>query len=228
MVWSKNDDNCDSHPKVARLSHISYRLWVMGRNYSCLHLTDGHLDQAALQLLRGMARVSDDEMRASVVELLHVPMNYKVGLWEKNGDGYEVHDFLEFNPSRAKVLLERKRKQEAGRKGGRKSAESKRLIAGAVVGASDVLAEGGNTRPDPPPTEVGGGEGAWPEGAAPSIEERLRAIGFSDDGQVASFLSEDPGPLVAALQAAESAEHDKLKAFWAVLRSPPSQRGIAG
>jgi hypothetical protein len=40
-----------------------------------------------------------------------------VGLWHEIPGGYEVHDFLDYNPSRAEVLARREATKEAGKRG---------------------------------------------------------------------------------------------------------------
>jgi hypothetical protein len=48
------------------------------------------------------------------------------GLWYEVDGGYAIHDYLTYQPSKADVLAERKQKSEAGRLGGKKSAEARR------------------------------------------------------------------------------------------------------
>jgi hypothetical protein len=48
-----------------------------------------------------------------------------VGLWERAGDDFLIHDFLLYQPSRAKVLEQRDIKAFAGRLGGKRAAKQR-------------------------------------------------------------------------------------------------------
>ena len=96
MPWAKIDDDAPTHPKfVAAGSVAAFGFWVAGNCYCNKRLTDGFITTAALTLLspvvrRGEARRLADRLVAA-------------GLWATVEDGYQVHDFLEYNPSAARV-----------------------------------------------------------------------------------------------------------------------------
>ncbi|KKL89691.1 hypothetical protein LCGC14_1912240, partial [marine sediment metagenome] len=42
----------------------------------------------------------------------------EVGLWERNGTGYAIHDYLDYNPSKKELEARREIKRRAGQAGG--------------------------------------------------------------------------------------------------------------
>lgn len=100
MPWVKLDDSTDSHRKVRRAGNEAFGVWTRSLCYSAGALTDGHVDPEWLEERAGR--------RASKIsELLVVS-----GLWEPNDDGWLIHDYLDFNPSRASVIAKRKADSE--------------------------------------------------------------------------------------------------------------------
>jgi hypothetical protein len=111
-MWARLDDELLDHQKIFAAGDL-----VGGRNGSvialgfyaqCLmwanrHLSDGHLP---LGVIKGFRHGSKP---LSIADAL-----VKAGLLEKNGSGFIIHDFKEFNPSAAKV--KEKRRQDKLRK----------------------------------------------------------------------------------------------------------------
>lgn len=87
MAWVRIDDGAMTHPKIVGLSDKAFRLWVWGLSYSQRHLTDGAISVVAIP-----ARVA-----RATADLV------KVNLWESRPSGYQVHDYLDWNDSRALV-----------------------------------------------------------------------------------------------------------------------------
>jgi len=106
MTYATFDDNFADHPKVAGLSDPAFRLHVAGICYAARHLTDGVLP--ADEVPRLVRRFK----RTAVTELV------KAGMWcDANGDGtYRIHDYLDWNLSRAQVLERRERARKNARK----------------------------------------------------------------------------------------------------------------
>ncbi len=104
MPWLKIDDVFTEHPKVLSLSDAAFRVHVHALCYCVRLKTDGVVTQAALRSLRGTPSLAKQLVDASC--------------WELHDEGWLVHDFLEYNPSREQLEAERERKQEAGRRGG--------------------------------------------------------------------------------------------------------------
>jgi len=117
MSWVKLDDHFADHPKLQGMG-LSYPLagwlYISSLCYAAKHLTDGFIPEVAVLQLATWdgigymgGGVSTDELADSLVA---------AGLWEKAVNGYRIHDYLHYNPSREAVLENResstKRAQE--------------------------------------------------------------------------------------------------------------------
>jgi hypothetical protein len=107
MTWVKLDDTLHGHPKALEAGLEAMGLWTLTLSHCGAYLTDGHVKRAAALRITGNAQALD--RLAAVLA--------RVRLWElhPSGDGWQVHDYLAFNPSREQVLAEREKKQKAGR-----------------------------------------------------------------------------------------------------------------
>lgn len=95
MPWAKLDDSLDGHPKARRAGLEALGLWTRSLSHAAGYLTDGHIDAGWLEE-RGGRRA------AKLGELLVVS-----GLWEAADDGFLIHDYLVYNPSREEVEIKR-------------------------------------------------------------------------------------------------------------------------
>jgi hypothetical protein len=109
LPWTKLDEGFHSHSKVA---DIEPELMLAAIGLHCLalswcgeQLTDGVLPKGQPARLAG----------GSVVLLIDELI--RVGLWERRGTGYQIHDYLSFNPSREQWEAEQQQKSEAGKRG---------------------------------------------------------------------------------------------------------------
>lgn len=100
MTWTKLDDHFLDHPKILAAGERAELLHIHGLIYANKHLTDGFVPDSALKLLL------HNPQRGPVDRLV------ELGIWEVADGGYLIHDFLDWNPSRDKVLTERKRNAE--------------------------------------------------------------------------------------------------------------------
>jgi hypothetical protein len=109
MTWANIDDGFPRHPKIFPLSDPAFRLHVSGICHASAYRTDGNVPDDILNTLVPRYRQKTLEELA------------RHGLWLPGPDGWQIHDFLEWNRSRAEIEAdkERKRKQrsEAGRRG---------------------------------------------------------------------------------------------------------------
>ena len=142
MAWFKVDDRLWSHPKFIAVGNAAAGLWLRAGSYSAFYGSDGGVPMAALGLLGG--RVRDAER---LVE---------VGLWDRTDDGYQFHDWREFQPTAAEVQAKRAARQEAGRLGGIRSGEARREASaeanGEALASPDASSNGeANTNPVPVP-----------------------------------------------------------------------------
>ena len=118
MSWAKLDDRFDDNRKVKRVwltCPQALGLHVMALTYCTRHHTDGLVDREYVTEKAPSAR-QRDRMTAALVD---------AGLWDEHADGWTIHDFLDFNPSRADI--EEKRRADADRKArGRATQSAKR------------------------------------------------------------------------------------------------------
>lgn len=115
MTWVRLDDQFPIHRKVGALSDPAFRLHVEALCWCARHLTDGVVsrdDLSTVSRIRGAERY--------VAELV------RRGCWSETDEGWLIHDYLEYQQSRSKVLQTREQRQKAGRAGGKRSGESRR------------------------------------------------------------------------------------------------------
>jgi hypothetical protein len=94
MPWVRIEEKALTHPKILRLSDGAFRFWVAGLAHCQQHLTDGAIPSAMMRTLVAMTG-------RRVKELVDA------GLWLEIDGGYQVHDYLQHNESRAVVLAKR-------------------------------------------------------------------------------------------------------------------------
>jgi len=97
------DDNFPHHPKVSGLTDKAFRLWVTTIAFCARNLTDGHVSHAEM---RGLA-AGLGCTKKQVVTLI------EQDLLRTTPHGYELHDYLYWNPPRETVL--RRREQAKNR-----------------------------------------------------------------------------------------------------------------
>lgn len=117
MAYAQIEVGALRHPKVLTLSDAAFRLWVAGLAYCQEHLTDGRLPAACLVALgvKATPKLVDELVVAA--------------LWERTEHDYHVHDYLDWNRSRALV--------EKDRAHARTRAAAARERAGARAGARE-------------------------------------------------------------------------------------------
>lgn len=104
MPWVKFDDQYADHPKLDDVSDAAFRLHVTATCFASRYLTDGYIK---LSTLPKLCRHEDPEAIAN--ELV------AAGLFDLAPGGYQVHDYLDYNPSKAEVeartALQRRRSE---------------------------------------------------------------------------------------------------------------------
>lgn len=140
MTWVRLDDGFYRNRKARLAGKDGRALFLASCCYSAAALTDGHIAKVDLPVL-----CADAEVKPAVAKRL-----VEVGLWHEVDDGWQIHGFLELNPSKEKVeadraaAAERTRKWRDGR--GDASRNRPRDASGAINSPS---------HPDPPPKGVG-------------------------------------------------------------------------
>ena len=137
MPWVKVDDRFDEHPKHAAVGPVGWGVWLAGLAYCNRNLTDGFIPWSVAESIGGQWRVREPvederelENGSREVQYRHriwtidigsgfhgerittdwvITQLVRVGLWEEVEDGYRVHDYQEYQPSRVEVLEERRK-----------------------------------------------------------------------------------------------------------------------
>jgi hypothetical protein len=138
MSWLKLDDGFADHPKVDPLTDAAFRLHVAAMCFCARNLTDGFIP------LDRPGRMVPRYRRQSAVEL------EKAGLWLRVDGGWQVNDYLAYNPSKAEAKQQRQARQEAGRRGGRRSGQAKAQANASAVASANGQARGLNPVPSRP------------------------------------------------------------------------------
>ena len=149
MPWARFDERFPTHRKVRRLSDAAFRLHVSAICWGCEYLTNGHISPADIKDITELRKV--EHVATELVESgrWHLPGHNCPSLhcWDIS-DGWLIHNFLEFNPSKQEV--EQKRRADAERKRKGRTSESRRSPGGV---RTDTLGSPGGVRPyRPDPT----------------------------------------------------------------------------
>jgi len=127
MTWVKIDDGFARHPKVVAGGPLAMAMQVAALCYCNRELTDGFVPRPVARTLLDWEIDREDGRRYTVAvscgmagDDLHnnwvIDLLVEVGMWSEVPGGYRIHDYLEYNPSRADVEgkratdLERKRR----------------------------------------------------------------------------------------------------------------------
>lgn len=101
MSWAKLDDGMWSHPKFLEISNGATGVWAKALSWSAQQLRNGAIPRT----LQALLRATDSE----IAELVGA------GLWDQTEAGWQIHDYLVFNPSRESVLADRGKGKERAR-----------------------------------------------------------------------------------------------------------------
>ncbi len=127
MAWIRLDDQIAHHPKVLKVG-LSAWLYVACIAFSQRFLTDGFVPDDAIKTLCGGVDKP----------VLHMRKLVTAGLLEKCSNGYQVHDYLDFNESAAAVKERRehdRRRKTSERNPNGIQPESERNPAGVLARA---------------------------------------------------------------------------------------------
>lgn len=92
MTWAKLCDVILDHPKCIDAGEDATNLFIRSIVWCSKHLTDGRVPRGALRV---MTSRDDAEHLATLL--------VGAGLWEERDGAWWVHDFLDYNPSRAEA-----------------------------------------------------------------------------------------------------------------------------
>jgi hypothetical protein len=172
VTWVRIDDHFDEHPKLAAVGPIGWGVWLAGLAYSNRNLTDGFIPYSVAEGIGGNWQVripvENDEDREQVWDIargsgMHgedmdtswvIDLLLLNGLWERCAGGYRVHDYDDYQPTKAEVMAMRQQKAAAGRAGGLAARRQARAKADAQppAEASAATPAEAESKPIPIPT----------------------------------------------------------------------------
>lgn len=169
MGWAKFDDQFTDHPKVVAAGPMAELLAMRAVIHCARYETDGHVQAAQLPRLA----VGITSVKKRVAKLV------EVGLWHEDpdGDGWWVHDYLDYNPS----AEEQEQKRADARERMRRVREKKRRRS--PERSRHVRANSERSSPNPVPvppvpdgTDTSGGAPAGPAPPAKTlVDEHIAA-----------------------------------------------------
>lgn len=116
--WFRLEVLMPEHPKIAGLSDVAFRFYVSAIAYASRHMTDGFVP-GEVHLVNGSTASARAELDfAGLIDLLP-------------SGSFHVHDFLDYQQSKADRIALAEARSEAGKKGGKASgqARSKQIVA---------------------------------------------------------------------------------------------------
>jgi hypothetical protein len=158
MPWFRLDDAFHSHPKIIAAGNEAIGLYVRCGTYAAQHLTDGFIPQR-VALLYG-----SPELAETLVE---------TKLWRRARGGWQMPDYLDYNPSADQVKQERKSAAERQRR--RREVVMSRRDSRVTNAVSHTTP----TRPDPAQTLTTTGDQSG--GGGTSAGMRRRGTRLPDD-----------------------------------------------
>ena len=185
--WVRVDTRFTTHPKVLDIGPLGEALWLRGLCYAGEHLTDGFVPRSYIK------RMGDMKATAIADRLV------EAGLWDAAEDGYQIHEYLEWQRSRDEAVEISSKRSESGRKGGLQKASNR--LANCQNEAKQVASKPPSKRladtdtdtdtdteiPPLPPEGEGGRKTKLPETWQPSDADIAYAekVGLSDWQDVA-------------------------------------------
>lgn len=138
MTWVRIDDRYSEHPKLSRIGPLGVALWLAGLAYCNRNLTDGFIPWGVSRSLVSWEFLDDPDddggerivtvsatsgMRGFDVEAEYVVgLLCRAGVWDDAPGGYRVHDFKQYQPSKADVMDQRERQRDQRADAGRSRA----------------------------------------------------------------------------------------------------------
>lgn len=180
MTWAKVDDRFNDDPRLLSLERGVRLLHIEGIVWCCRHLTDGHVPRYAL------AKVTDEPDAVNGVDAL-----VEAGLWEPQGEGWLIVDYLRDQSSAAdvenirKLARDRQRKQRQHKAGDHSLCTDPRYCQFLRESQSESQRESRHPIQSNPTRPNGKGKG----------KDERRSVGPPLEG--AASLGAVPGPLRA-------------------------------
>lgn len=199
MAWVRLSDDFYDHPKFDKAGVLGIALFAAGLAWANRNLTDGFIPRRAALRLLDFEDVVDavrDADRNGVTNGLHnddltpaitrnaVQSLVDAGLWHTEEGGYRIHDYLDYqaskaqieagrksNAARQKAWRERRKAERQAQKNNENNADRNGVTNGAVTGApnpnpkkEEVLRTSSDARANEP-TDIFGEALSQPQGA---------------------------------------------------------------
>lgn len=133
MPWFQVDDQLSLHRKVSAAGNGAMGLWVRAGSWSMQNLTDGFIPTHIARVLGTQSQIK------KLVE---------VRLWHVVPGGYQFHEWNERQMSAAEIAERRRKRAEAGAKGGRSGSSTQASAsANAQADASASAQANGQAKP---------------------------------------------------------------------------------
>lgn len=228
MAWVKLDDRLHTNARMAALSDAAFRLWTQGLTFAAGNATDGKIPESMLPLVWPTA--SPSKRNKAARELV------AAGRWHQLDDGWEIHDFLEYNKSADEVENTTTVKSKAGTFGNHKRWHVKRNQPDPECewcesdDRSHMRSQDRSqtdrrpvpTRPDPTENAGSGGSGDHGEGGvrggAADFEQTLRTVAeeHADRREAENYTIRNREAFVRDLMKSPEVRNEAMK------RTPPA------
>lgn len=178
MTWAKIDDRFHSHPKTREAWHTSHAaigLHLLAMSYSAGQMTDGWIESGFVN-----EKLPNRRERDKAVSALEV-----AGLWERHETGWQIHDWLDYNPSRADILDKRRKDSARKARGSRTDSTTDSARNPDGIRTETPWTPNGIHTPSAPPDPT---RPIKPPPAPPSGGRRRDRAGFGDE--VATWAAE--------------------------------------
>lgn len=113
-MWIRLDDQITHHKKFCRVGPVSSWLFVGGLAYSARYLTDGFIPTEVLTTLTNIPKPKR-----------YADLLVGVGLWAQEPEGWRIHDYHTYQPTKTEVERRREQRRDAGRMGGRRTVDAR-------------------------------------------------------------------------------------------------------
>lgn len=192
MPWVRIDDHFNEHPKLAAAGPLAWALWLAGLAYCNRNLTDGFIPWSTAGSLVSWDFLDKDganriyvgtnehvDERGDVTSDYVIALLVDSGIWDTAVGGYRVHDYADYQPTKAQVIAEREAKVAAGRAGGRATALARAVPTAKTFAQAVDLAK---SKPVPNPVPVP--NGSTGRGSSTAGATRGPVYPLSDDGLI--------------------------------------------
>ena len=190
MSWVKVDDKIFLNPKFRRASDGARLLYFSGLCFAAQAESDGAILASDLPVVAAFARTADASAIAAELVSLR--------LWEATDGGHQIHDYLEYQPSRSNLEAERKRKRDwaaanSGASSGASSASSGTSNSAPVATSRSRSRSrsGSRTQPDPQ-GDPGVGAEVPADGHSPPAPAGVSLLDFVTRGKTKSWVLTKP------------------------------------